>query len=190
MARIDDFAAFVLSWEGGFVNHPNDKGGATNMGVTIATWRSVGYDKDEDGDIDVSDLKLLTKEDIIERVMRPYYWDRCKADYIKSKSVACIIVDWYWGSGRIAIKKVQRLLGVEADGIIGQQTLGALNHADARALFAAIKRERIQFFKNIVKANPSQAVFLKGWLRRLSYINFGSLQLNANTTKIIRWNEE
>lgn len=189
MARIDDFAEFVLSWEGGFVNHPNDTGGATNMGVTIGTWRNVGYDKDGDGDIDIKDLKLLTKEDVIDNVMRPYYWDKCLADYIKSKSVACIIVDWYWGSGRAGIKKVQRLLGVPADGIIGNQTLAAINRQDPRTFFAAIKRERIAFFKNIVKKNPSQKVFLKGWLRRLSYINFGSLQLNSLKYKIIRWDE-
>ncbi len=59
MAKIEILSPFILSFEGGYVNHPNDKGGPTNKGVTIATWRRVGYDKDGDGDIDVDDLRLL-----------------------------------------------------------------------------------------------------------------------------------
>lgn len=76
MADIKLLAPFILSFEGGFVDHPNDPGGATNRGVTIATWRSVGYDKDGDGDIDVDDLRIITAQDAIDRVMKPHYWDR------------------------------------------------------------------------------------------------------------------
>ena len=56
MAEVMKLAPYILSFEGGFVNDPDDRGGATNKGVTIATWRKVGYDKDGDGDIDVDDL--------------------------------------------------------------------------------------------------------------------------------------
>ena len=80
MAKIEVLSPFILSFEGGYVNHPLDKGGATNKGVTIATWRQVGYDKDGDGDIDVDDLKLLTDADVVNRVMKPHYWNRWKAD--------------------------------------------------------------------------------------------------------------
>lgn len=53
MADVRKLAPFILKWEGGFVNDPDDLGGATNMGVTIGTWKSCGYDKDGDGDIDI-----------------------------------------------------------------------------------------------------------------------------------------
>ena len=103
MANVDSLLPYILKFEGGFVNDPADAGGATNKGVTIATWRQVGYDKDGDGDIDVDDLKLLTDADVRNRVLKPHYWDRWKGDRIKSQGVANILVDWVWGSGKHGI---------------------------------------------------------------------------------------
>ena len=71
MAKVDILLPFILSFEGGFSNHPADKGGATNKGVTIATWRQVGYDKDGDGDIDVNDLRLITDKEPLESRLHP-----------------------------------------------------------------------------------------------------------------------
>ena len=161
MARIEILSPFILSWEGGFTNHPADKGGATNKGVTIATWKAVGYDKDA-----------------VSRVMKPHYWDRWKADRIKSQSVANLVVDWVWASGKNGITGVQRILGVSVDGIVGEKTLAAMNGRNARELFADIKRARISFIEGIIKRDPSQMVFKKGWLYRLNCINYGSLTLN------------
>lgn len=175
MAKIEQLAPWILAWEGGYANVPGDRGGATNMGVTIATWRAVGYDKDGDGDIDVDDLRLLTRDDVVERVMRPHYWDRWQADQIKDQSVANLLVDWVWASGAHGIKKPQAMLGVAADGIVGPKTLAALNARESRQLFAELHDLRTQFINNIVRANPSQAKFRKGWLRRLNSIRYGTL---------------
>lgn len=175
MAQLELLAPWILAWEGGFANVPGDRGGATNMGVTIATWRGVGYDKDGDGDIDVDDLRLLTRDDVVERVMRPHYWDRWQADRIKDQSVANLLVDWVWASGAHGIKKPQAMLGVAADGIVGPKTLAALNAREPRELFAKLHALRTQFINNIVRANPSQKKFLRGWLRRLNSIQYGKL---------------
>lgn len=168
MANIDNLAPFILRWEGGFVNDPVDKGGATNMGVTIGTWRSVGYDKDGDGDIDVDDLHLLDKEDVIERVLRPHYWNRWRADEILNQSVANILVDWVWASGTHGIKRPQRILGVTADGIVGPKTLAAVNSMDPMELHFRIKNDRIKFIDEICQRDPSQERFRKGWLNRIN----------------------
>jgi lysozyme family protein len=174
MADVKKLLPFILRWEGGFVNDPTDKGGETNKGVTIATWRRVGYDKDGDGDIDVDDLKLLTADDVLHRVLKPHYWDRWKADQIKSQSVANTLVDWVWGSGAYGIKLPQKLLGVKIDGIVGSKTLAAVNARDPRELFDAIKAEREAYLYRIVERDKTQRRFLQGWLNRLNDLKFTS----------------
>lgn len=189
MASVDKLLPFILRWEGGFVNDPADSGGATNKGVTIATWRQCGYDKDGDGDIDVDDLRLISDKDVRDRVLKPHYWDRWKADGIKSQRVANILVDWVWGSGKHGIVIPQRILGVKADGIVGTKTLAAINAADPARLFDAVYNARAKFLRDIVassvaayekrlgrkatnaeKARHTKQRFLNGWLRRLADI--------------------
>lgn len=179
MAKIEILAPFILSFEGGFVNDPDDAGGATNKGVTIATWRRVGYDKDGDGCIGVSDLKLITDEEAVNAVMRPHFWNRWKADDIMSQSLANILVDWVWGSGAHGIKIPQRILGVKDDGIVGAKTLAALNDVDAEEFFNDVKERRKKFFEACVANKPSNGKFLKGWLRRLDAIGYGYLRCNG-----------
>lgn len=172
MANVKLLLPFILKWEGGFVNDPLDKGGATNKGVTITTWKRCGYDKDGDGDIDVNDLKLLTEADVLNRVLKPHYWDRWQADRINSQAVANILVDWVWGSGASGIKIPQRLLGLKQDGIVGSVTLTTVNKTDPLVLFNSIKAERKAFLLRIVERDPSQKRFIKGWLNRLNSINY------------------
>ena len=171
MADVKILAPFILKWEGGFVNHPNDPGGATNMGVTLKTWKSQGYDKDGDGDIDVVDLKKITKEDAI-KMLKNNYWSRWFADQIDSQAVANTLVDWVWGSGAWGIKIPQRLLGLKEDGIVGYQTMRALKES----IDTPVKREkfikelylaRYEYINNIIKSNPKLAVFKKGWVNRM-----------------------
>lgn len=184
MAKIQPLADFILSFEGGYSNHPADKGGPTNMGVTLKTWQTQGYDKNNDGRIDAKDVKLITKNDATS-ILRRCYWNRWKADGIKDQSIANILVDWVWISGTPGITIVQAMLGIRADGIVGSRTLKALNAQNPQQFFARIKARRKQYIAGIIARNPSKRVFEKGWLRRLEAINYGTLI--ANGDKEIKW---
>ena len=156
------------------------------MGVTLATWKSQGYDKDKDGDIDVADLKIITKEDVKERVLRPHYWNRCKADQINDQSVANLLVDWTWTSGVRGIKELQKILGLTQDGIVGPNTLHAINsHKSPGLLFAELKNARTAFLKRI--GVGSQQKFLAGWLNRQDGIQYGRLVLNDKGRTVVTW---
>lgn len=180
MADVKILAPFILSWEGRFVNDKDDLGGATNKGVTISTWKSCGYDKDGDGDIDVDDLRLLTCEDVIKRVLKPHYWDRWKADLIISQSIANILVDWVWASGKNGIVIPQKILGVKPDGIVGIKTLAAINDFhNQELLFSSIKKARIDFIDTICAKRPANNKFKKGWLRRINSIGWDFLKNNT-----------
>ena len=173
-SKIEKLAPIVAKWEGGFVNDPIDKGGATNMGVTVGAWKQLGYDKNGDGLINNADMKLLSKDDF-KFVLRKY-WDKWQADKIKNQSIANILVDWYWGSGKWGIVIPQRdILGVPADGLVGEKTIAKLNEMidkDSEDLFEKIYAARVKFLDNIVKNNLSQKRFIKGWKNRLADFKF------------------
>lgn len=169
MADVKILAPFILKWEGNFVNHPNDPGGATNMGVTIGTWKSQGYDKNGDGRIDVKDLKIITKEDAT-LMLKNNYWNRWFADQISSQAVANTLVDWVWGSGAWGIRIPQRLLGLKEDGIVGYQTMSALKQTiekDEKKFLAQLYAARYKYLDDIIRANSKLSVFRKGWVNRM-----------------------
>ena len=174
-SKIEKLAPIVAKWEGGYVNDPLDRGGATNMGVTVNAWKLLGYDKNGDGIINDTDMKLLSKDDF-KFVLRKY-WDKWKADEIKNQSIANILVDWYWGSGKWGIVIPQRIMGLVEDGVVGLKTITKLNQlidTDAESLFYKIYTAREKFFDDIIKNNPSQKKFLKGWKNRLSDFKYSN----------------
>lgn len=168
MAKIEEIVPFILQWEGGYVNHPSDGGGATNKGVTMATWR--GYCAKKGKPATIATLKAMTSSEW-EEIFREHSWDKWKADKIVSQRVANICVDWSWMSGEGVIKRVQKIVGVKADGAVGPQTLAAINGMSEDYLFALIKQARKDYYEAIVRAKPNNAVFMKGWLNRLEAIS-------------------
>lgn len=167
MAKSEKLTPFILRWEGGFSNHPADKGGPTNRGVTLATYRQLINPR-----ATVEDLRAMTDREW-EYIFGRGYWRPWKADYIESQGVANVCVDWAWASGTgTSILRVQRLLGVDADGIVGPQTLDAINGASPRELFERLIQARLDFVQDIVRRHPSQRVFLRGWQNRINDIPY------------------
>jgi len=166
MADYKKIIPFIQKWEGGFVDDPLDKGGATNMGVTIATFRQF-YGKERT----VEDLKAITHEQW-NHIFKKGYWDRWKADKIDSQSIADILVDWLWCSGVWGIKIPQRILEVTDDGKVGKITLAAVNDTDPKELFKKIKDARITFIDDICKRTPTNERFRKGWLNRINDLKY------------------
>lgn len=188
MAKVEKLVPFILKWEGGFVNDPVDRGGATNKGVTIGTFRSYRSKKGLPAP-SVQDLKDISDAEWMD-ILKTLYWDRWLADNIKNQSVANLLVDWVWGSGVHGIKIPQRILGVVQDGIVGPKTLAALNNMDEKEAFDKIWDARKKFFESIVNnsvakykaENPdateatllkvTQKRFLRGWMNRLNDYRF------------------
>lgn len=170
MADVNKLKPFILKWEGGFVNDPDDLGGATNKGVTFATYKEYRRRKGLPAP-SVDDLKNISDEEWTE-ILKNTYWDRWQADRIENQSVANILVDWVWASGVHGIKRPQKILGVTVDGIVGDKTIAALNAMDPMSLYFQIKNDRIKFIDEICKARPANEKFRKGWMNRINDFKF------------------
>lgn len=172
MAKFESFAGKLLRLEGGYVNHPLDRGGPTKYGVILTVWQEHGHDKDGDGDIDAEDIKKLSEGDA-KYIAKKIFWDYFLADLILNQSLAEFIVDWGYNSGRKTVAKiVQRVAKATVDGIVGPQTVTAINCADQELLFNALKIERKVFLNNIIKRRPDQIVFYDGWMNRVNSFSY------------------
>ncbi|ALW89606.1 glycoside hydrolase family 108 protein [Deinococcus actinosclerus] len=136
---------FTAKWEGGYVNHPADKGGPTNLGVTQAVWESWCRERG----LPVKPMRALTLPDVLP-LYEARYWPAASGLPWPLSGVAYDIAVNH-GPGNLRL-----MLGsVPATGTPAER---ADRLIDARE----------QFFRKIVKARPSQEVFLKGWLRRVA----------------------
>jgi lysozyme family protein len=147
----------VLAHEGGYVDHPDDPGGATHFGVTLATlqaWRGRAVTK--------ADVRALTKAEAGE-IYKARYWDACRCDELPGP-VAFIVFDAAVNHGvSRAVRILQEALGVVADGRIGPETLRAAASADTPALVQEIAARRMVLYGSLSHFRT----FGLGWSRRL-----------------------
>ena len=173
MADISQYIPFLRRWEGGFVNHAADRGGPTNQGVTLRTWQQVGVDKDGNGIINTDDLLRMSTHDLVERVLRPHFWNRWQADRIRTQAIAEVLVDWMWMCGPYSIRLAQKELKVKMDGIVGNKTLSAINtYGNQRELFYRLKVARYAHLYRICDYRPANRIFLAGWINRVRALKF------------------
>ncbi len=136
MQTVVQIAQEIVAREGGYVNDPDDPGGATKYGVTIHTMRRLGLDLDRDGGVDTDDVRMLTRAHAVS-IFVEHYFRRPKIDQLPEPLHATVF-DMYVNAGGNAVTILQRLLGemrisVSIDGVIGPQTINAVRRAYAAA---------------------------------------------------------
>ncbi|MEL6509407.1 MAG: holin-associated N-acetylmuramidase [Pseudomonadota bacterium] len=132
MQSVQDIATQIVAREGGYVNDPDDPGGATKYGVTIHTMRRLGLDLDGDGTVTSWDVKRLSREDATA-IFIEHYFTRPQIAQLPDILQANVF-DMYVNAGANAIKILQRLLGqmgfpVAVDGVLGPKSLQAAARA-------------------------------------------------------------
>jgi len=152
--------ALILKAEGGFVNHPRDPGGMTNLGVTRNVWKE--WVK---RDVDEAEMRSLTPE-LVAPLYKANYWDACKCSDLPRGVDYCVFDSAVnMGSSRAA-KLLQTALGVTADGSIGRATIAAATAADPVELLEAFSLGKEAFYQSL----PTFGVFGKGWLNRVAHV--------------------
>ena len=158
----------VLKHEGGYVDHPKDPGGRTNMGITQAVYEKYlnrTVTEEEMKNIKIGDVRIIYKEN---------YWDKVKGDDLPSGVDFCVF-DWAVNSGvSRASKALQKIIGDKADGVIGPNTLKAVESADSEVIIQQLTEAREDFYKRLSTFDT----FGKGWLNRNEKTAMLSLELN------------
>jgi lysozyme family protein len=140
----------------------------TNKGVTYTTWKHFFGTKNDARFFAMSaaDWELIFKKG---------YWDTIKGDEIKNQAIANYLADWSWGAYYVtAIKNAQQVLNrsfgykLATDGKIGPSTLAAINAVNPTKFLELLRQEHLDFYAQIVKNNPSQSVYIKGWTARVN----------------------
>lgn len=175
MANFAKAAEAVLGHEGGYVNHPDDKGGPTNFGVTAAT---LGEHRKLGREATADEVKALTRDEALD-IYRARYWDAPGIEHIRDDRIACKVFDLAINAGPVqAIKILQRAIdhaappGVERvrdDGQLGPRTLASLAACDPDVVLGAYCSEQASFYLTLIERNPSQVAFKKGWLARAAW---------------------
>jgi lysozyme family protein len=168
---LDEALAFTLGNEGGYTNHPADPGGATNFGIIqreLDRWNGAHPELAFPGS--VKDLSL----EQAKAIYRMNYW---RWDGIADAALAVKLFDIGVNCGTgTSVKLLQKAIDtlvdppIPVDGQLGPATLGAANAQPPGALMQALCQAQAQYYQAIVDRNPSQSVFLKGWLTRAARV--------------------
>ncbi len=176
---VEALAAEIVAREGGWVDDPDDPGGATNHGVTLATLTRLGMDLDGDGHVTRADLRALSPAHARDIFMAHYF--RRPGIYRLPKELHATVFDMYVNAGANAVRLLQRLLNemghaIAVDGVIGPQTIEAARLAAARAprhLADAYGIARRNYYYRLGDMRPPLRKFARrrdggkgGWIRR------------------------
>lgn len=179
MHSVESIAADIVRREGGFVNDPDDPGGATKHGVTLATLKRLGIDVDGDRDVDVADVKALTPDRAASIYVRHYFRDP-GLDRLPEPLQASVF-DMQVNAGTNAVRILQRLMAafglpLKDDGVVGPVTARTVGRAMTKApehLVDAYGIARRNYYYRLGDARPASRKFARtrgggkgGWIVR------------------------
>ncbi|KKN98411.1 hypothetical protein LCGC14_0145030 [marine sediment metagenome] len=162
-AGFDAAFELILKHEGGFVNDPDDPGGATKYGISN---RANPIDRDGDGDVDAEDAKMITEEEARE-IYHDKYWTPSFCDELPSSLALCIFDSAVNQGKNRAFKILQQSLKVKVDGKVGPQTLGAVKKKDPMRAFRDFQAYRQIFYAKLVSSKKKFKKYEYGWTRRV-----------------------
>ncbi|MEM8591769.1 MAG: holin-associated N-acetylmuramidase [Pseudomonadota bacterium] len=202
MQGVREIAEEIVVREGGYVNDPDDPGGATNYGVTIHTMRRLGLDLDGDGRVSESDVRRLTRAQAVDIFLK-HYFEKPRIAELPGPLQATVF-DMQVNSGSNAIKILQQLLakmgfGVSVDGALGPQTLAATAKALGAApdhLVDAYGIERRNYYYALADARPKSRKYARrrdggkgGWITRAEEFISPRYRLSAaeHQERVAKW---
>lgn len=165
MSRFDEILAVTFGVEGGNVNNPLDHGGATNLGVTQIAYDNYRHFKG----LPQQPVSMCTTAEATDLYDIFYYQEsqsECYAAPVDLMVFDCAVNS---GVGR-AVKMLQQLVGATVDGSAGPGTIAAVAAQDPMDLSARYCESRKAYYRSICLANPSQNIFLNGWLNRVKIL--------------------
>lgn len=179
MHSVESIAAEIVRREGGYVDDPDDPGGATNHGVTIHTMRRLGLDLNGDGTVDARDVRALTPKQAVAIYVK-HYFERPRIHLLPTPLQPSVF-DMQVNAGTNAVRILQRTLGffglgVADDGVIGPLTVKAAEEALERApdhLVDAYGIERRNYYYRLGDQRPASRKYARrrdggkgGWIVR------------------------
>lgn len=187
MSDFSKCVVFTMRYEGidtsptgSYSNHPLDKGGPTKYGISYSFAKGTGdidlFDKNDDNELTPEDIKKLEFGDAVS-AYKKYFWDFFHLDAIEDNRKCFIVFDASVNHGtKGATKLVQKALrdvgyDLKLDGFYGPKTEAALQQVPVEDFVSVFQEKRKALYEAIVRSNPSQKVFLKGWMNRLKMID-------------------
>ena len=161
---------YLLQHEGGYVENPSDPGGATNQGITLATYRRY-YGSDQTKET----LRAITT-DRVEYLYRVAFWDQCGCPHLPT-GVDYVVFDQAVNSGiEQSIRWLQQAACVKADGVLGDITLMAVRRTNPVTLIEGMCRLRLSFMQRL-RNGTLWTTFGKGWKRRVNEVRDQGISL-------------
>jgi lysozyme family protein len=172
MADFTQAFQLMIAHEGGYVNDPDDPGGETYKGVARKIfskwdgWTKVDMLKRQPNFPSNLDKDVELQEDV-SHFYRVTFWDKINGDQITNQDVATSIFDFgvNAGSGTSA-SLAQMVIGAKSDGVIGPDSITAINNFDPDHFLAAFTVAKIARYVNIVKKRPTSRKYFYGWVIR------------------------